>query len=249
MILDRESDVFSLALNSFTFHLNIQNIVDKFLTEFHPIYNNFRRLDYSKMESSEIYAHYQRLEREMLWKWHAPIINDFLCMIHYGIFKKLTEKWLSHLGDAFHNDLMAGNGNLESAEPTKRLIKLAWDIENTPGLKDLIQKTENQDCLEALRQSSFQDFKNKVDDYIDRFGFRCMSEMKLEQKDLHQDPSLLFVFCKNLINSGQTDLEKYEQREKEIRHKAETLLAQNLSGWKAVIYNWSLKHARKSRDQ
>jgi rifampicin phosphotransferase len=237
---------FFTGFKFFYFHLNIQNIVDKFLEEFHPIYNDFRRLDYSKMESSKIYSHYQRLEREMLWKWHAPIINDFLCMIHYGIFKKLTEKWLSHLGDAFHNDLMAGNGNLESAEPTKRLIKLAYDIEHTPGLKQLIQQTENQDCMEALRQSSYQDFKAKVDDYIDRFGFRCMSEMKLEQKDLHQDPSLLFVFCKNLINSGQTDLEKYEEREKEIRSKAESLLEQNLSGWKSLIYNWSLKHARKA---
>jgi rifampicin phosphotransferase len=237
---------FFTGIKFFYFHLNIQNIVDKFLAEFHPIYNEFRRIDYSKMESSEIYAYYQRLEKEMLWKWHAPIINDFLCMIHYGIFKKLTEKWLSHLGDAFHNDLMAGNGNLESAEPTKRLITLASEIDKNPDLKKLIQSTDNHDCLEALRQSPFQDFKHKVDDYLDRFGFRCMSEMKLEQKDMHQDPSLLFVFLKNLINSGQTNLEKYEEREKEIRSKAEELLEKNLSGVKKIIYYWSLKHARKA---
>lgn len=237
---------FFTGLKFFYFHLNIQNIVDKFLSDFRPIYNSFRRLDYSKMESSEIYGHYQRLEREMLWKWHAPIINDFLCMIHYGIFKKLTEKWLGHLGDSFHNDLMAGNGNLESAEPTKRLITLAKEIVSIPELKTLIMTTDNHDCLEAVRQSPFQEFRAHVDDYLDRFGFRCMSEMKLEQKDMHQDPSLLFVFLKNLINSGQTDLEKYEEREKQIREKAEALLLANLSGYKKIIYNWSLKHARKA---
>lgn len=230
----------------FYFHLNIQHIVDRFLEEFHPIYNKFRRLDYSKMEASEIYGHYQKLEREMLWKWHAPIINDFLCMVHYGIFKKLTEKWLAHLGDAFHNDLMAGNGNLESAEPTKRLIVLASEIEKNPELKTLIMTTDNQDCLESLKQSAHQDFFHKIEDYIDRFGFRCMSEMKLEQKDLHQDPSLLFIFLKNLLNSGQTDLEKYEVREKEIRQNAEKLLDQNLKGIKRTLYSWSLHHARKA---
>jgi len=234
------------GLKFYYFHLNIQNIVDKFLTDFHVVYNRYRKKDYSKMEASAIYQDYQLLEREMLWKWHAPIINDFLCMIHYGIFKKLTEKWLSHLGDAFHNDLMAGNGNLESAEPTKRLITLAKVIDESPELRKLILETKNEDCLEALKQSPFKEFTGFVNDYIDRFGFRCMSEMKLEQKDLHQDPSLLFVFFKNLINSGQTDLEKYEIREKEIRHKAETLLEQNLGGWKRIVYGWSLKHARKA---
>lgn len=234
------------GLKFFYFHLNIQYIVDKFLQDFKPIYNKFRKIDYSRMESSTIYEEFMKLEKEMLWKWHAPIINDFLCMIHYGIFKKLTEKWLSHLGDAFHNDLMAGNGNLESAEPTKRLIVLAGKIEKDPALKELILNHQNQDLLEALRQSNFKEFEADVLDYIDRFGFRCMSEMKLEQKDLHQDPSLLFVFLKNILKSGQTDLEKYEQREKEIKQKAEDLLASNLFGLKKLIYLWSLKHARKA---
>lgn len=83
-------------------------------------------------------------------------------------------------------------------------------------------------------------------DYIDRYGFRCMSEMKLEQKDLHQEPSLFFVFLKNLINCGQTDIHEYEEREKSIRRNAEALLEKNLSGLKKIVYKWSLKHARKA---
>ncbi|MEK6625391.1 MAG: PEP-utilizing enzyme, partial [Bdellovibrionota bacterium] len=87
---------------------------------------------------------------------------------------------------------------------------------------------------------------NRLLDYIDKYGFRCMSEMKLEQKDLHQDPSLLFVFLKNLLNAGKNNLDNFEEREKEIRDKAETLLDQNLSFWKKIFYRWSLHHARKA---
>ncbi len=234
------------GLKFFYYHIRIQKVVDDFLEYFYKVYSGFKKYDYSKMRADEIYVHYQELERKMLWQWHAPIINDFLCMVHYGIFKKFTDKWLSHLGQSFHNDLLAGNGNLESAEPTKVLITMSGYIDSRKELKDIIINTDSDKCLEAINQSDFQDFYKMVIDYIDRFGFRCMSEMKLEQKDLTLDPSLLFTFLKNLVNAGQTDLEVYEKREKEIKEKAEALLGKNISGIKKIIYNWSLKHARKA---
>ncbi|MBC7429634.1 MAG: phosphoenolpyruvate synthase, partial [Bacteriovorax sp.] len=228
------------------FHFNIQYVVDSFLQEFHIVYNKFRRIDYSRLSADRIYEHYQALEREMLWQWHAPIINDFLCMVHYGIFQKLTRKWLGHLGESFNNDLLAGNGNLESAEPTRRLIIMSGYVSKKPLLKELILNTPNELCLEAVNQSQFQEFYHMVLEYIDNYGFRCMSEMKLEQKDLHQEPGLFFVFLKNLINCGQTDLHEYEKREKEIKETAENLLTQNISGYKKIIYRWSLKNARQA---
>ncbi|MBI2520199.1 MAG: phosphoenolpyruvate synthase [Bdellovibrio sp.] len=228
------------------YHFTIQTVVDDFLSYFHSIYNQFRKHDYSRMPSHEIYQDYQALEEKMLWRWHAPIINDYLCMVHFGIFKSLTKKWLSHLGDSFHNDLLAGNGNLESAEPTRNLIRLAGMISQIPALQELILSTPNNQLFEALRVSPYQDLYKKLLEYIDKYGFRCMSEMKLEQKDLHQDPSLLFVFLKNLLSAGKINLNNFEEREKEIREKAEALLDQNLSPVKKMFYRWSLHHARKA---
>ena len=237
---------FITGMKFWYFHLTIQGLVDKFQKDFTVVYDKFRKIDYSRMSSDKVYEQFQKLEDEILRKWHAPIINDTLCMVHYGIFKKLTTKWLSHLGDSFYNDLLAGNGNLESAEPTKRLIVLSGVVSKNTELKKLILETPNEHCLEALNQSVHEDFYKMVLDYIDRYGFRCMSEMKLEQKDLHQEPSLFFVFLKNLINCGQTDIHEYEEREKAIRRNAEALLDKNLSGLKKIMYKWSLKHARKA---
>lgn len=234
------------GMKFFYFHWNIQKVVDDFQKEFHVVYNKFRKIDYSRLPADKVYEHFQKLEAEILRKWHAPIINDTLCMVHYGTFKKLTSKWLSHLGDSFYNDLLAGNGNLESAEPTKRLITLSGIVSKNEKLKALILTTPNEHCLEALKQNGQHEFFDLVLDYIDRYGFRCMSEMKLEQKDLHQEPGLFFVFLKNLINCGQTDLHEYERREKEIRFNAEALLEKNIFGLKKIIYKWSLKHARKA---
>jgi pyruvate,water dikinase len=226
------------------FHFTIQSMVDDFLEYFHTEYSKYRHIEYSKMPADEIWALYQEVEQKMLMRWHAPIVNDYLCMVHFGLLKKLTSKWLSHLGDGLQNDLLCGEGKLESAEPTRELIRMAAMISKDPTLKALLESTPAEDCMEALQQSSHNDFKARVARYIDLYGFRCMNEMKLEEKDLYQDPSFLFVCLKNYLRSGQTDLEGYEKREKEIRAAAEKKVHENLSGLKLMVYKWSLKNAR-----
>lgn len=228
------------------YHFAIQKIVEQFLQEFSDSYDHFRRKDYSRMSSDEIFENYLSMNRVMLDKWKAPIINDFLCMVHFGILKKLTGKWLSKLDENIQNDLLAGEGNLESALPTKTLIRFAGVIAKNEGLRSLIESTPDYQLLEALKQSEYQDFYRQICDYIDRFGFRCMSEMKLEEKDLFTDPSFLFVCLKNYLRSGTTDLEEYEKREKSLRVTATQRVDKALSGWKKKIYFWSLEHARKA---
>lgn len=228
------------------YHFTIQSLVDNFLTEFNQEYQKYRTQDYSRMSSDQILRVYLDLERRMFNRWKAPIVNDFLCMVHFGLLRKLTKKWLSALDPHIQNDLIAGEGNLESAEPTKVLIKMADDVINDPLLRALIESTPSEDTYEALSQSPFKDFFAKVNDYLDRFGFRCMSEMKLEAKDLTTDPTYLFVCLKNYLRSGNTKLAVYEQREQALRKNAEQLVANHLKGYKKQIYFWVLKHARKA---
>jgi phosphohistidine swiveling domain-containing protein len=228
------------------FHFTIQSMVDNFLEYFHEEYSKYRHINYSQLPADEIWALYQEVEQKMLMRWHAPIVNDYLCMVHFGILKKLTSQWLSHLGDALQNDLLCGEGNLESAEPTRELIRMAALISKNAGLKALIEATPAEDCLEAVQQSNYSEFKTRVARYIDLYGFRCMNEMKLEEKDLYQDPSFLFICLKNYLRSGQTDLDGYEKREHEIRAAAEKKVRESLSGLKLRVYLWSLTHARKA---
>lgn len=242
----------SIFIKTFTglkflyYHFVIQNKIDDFLNYFQSIYDKYRRIDYSKMSADEILVKYRELENTLLREWKAPIINDFLCMVHFGMLKKLTKKWLGHLSDSIQNDLLCGEGNLESAEPTKELIRMATVAKNSPALKKLILDTPVNECIETLNQSPFKEFKKKVDNYIDLYGYRCMNEMKLEQKDLYQDPSFLFVCLKNYLHSDNVNLGDIEKREKDIRLKAENIVKQNLKGYKKLIYFWSLNNTRKA---
>ena len=238
---------FVTGLKFLYFHFTIQKMVDEFLEYFHSVYGEYRKRNYSRMPSDEIFKDYQELEEKLLMEWKAPIVNDYLCMVHFGILKNLTGLWLSKLGDSLQNDLLCGEGNLESAEPTRELIRMAALVAQNPALRTLIERTPPQDGMEALVNApEFSEFRARVDRYIDLYGFRCMNEMKLEERDLYQDPSFLFVCLKNYLRSGQTDLKEYEKREKEIRHGAEKKVHENLTGLKKKVYLWSLKHARKA---
>lgn len=228
------------------YHFVIQRKIDEFLDYFKSVYERFRKLDYSKMTADEILVIYRELENTLLRAWKAPIINDYLCMVHFGILNKLTKKWLSHLGESLQNDLLCGQGNLESTQPTKELISMAIEAQKNLALKQLILNTPPEDAMEALNQSKFQDFKKRVDIYINLYGYRCMNEMKLEQKDLYQDPSFLFVCLKNYIRSNELSLEAMDKREKEIRINAENKMNKHLKGIKRLIYFWSLENARKA---
>ncbi|RME71944.1 MAG: phosphoenolpyruvate synthase, partial [Planctomycetota bacterium] len=234
------------GLSFLLYHFRIQRLVDRFLAEFHEHYERYRHLPFEHMRSDEIFRVYVELKRVMLSRWKAPIINDFLCMVHFGLLRRLTTRWLSDLDPNLHNDLLAADGNLESAEPTRELIRMACEVEASPALRELLLSTPAADCYEALRQSEHRDFFARVERYIDRFGFRCMNEMKLEEIDLVEDPSYLFTCLKNYLRSGTTDVEAYELREQALRERAEKQVRSKLRGWRRWVYRWSLKHARKA---
>ncbi|MEE9355350.1 MAG: phosphoenolpyruvate synthase [Methylococcaceae bacterium] len=228
------------------YHFAIQPIVDKFLSDFNHDYQCFRQKKFTRMSSDELFQEYLHLNRTFLDKWKAPIINDFLCMVHFGLLKQLTSKWLTDFDQNIQNDLLAGEGDLESAEPTKMLIRMAGEIVENEELRALIEKYSNFELMEALNQSEFQSFYQLVVTYIDRFGYRCMNEMKLEQTDFYTDPSFVFLCLKNYLKSNTTDIVAYEKREKELRAGAEEKVTDALQGWKKKVYFWSLKQARKA---
>ena len=197
------------------------------------------------MRGDELVQVYMNIERNMLGRWKAPIINDFLCMVHFGILRKLTLKWFGPELSSLQNDLLAAEGGLESAEPTRAMINLAHLAVKNEKLRQLILTVPASDAMEAVNQSEFKEFYGELQEYLKKYGFRCMSEMKLEEIDLITDPSYLFVCLKNYLKADTLPVED-DSREKALRLAAEKKIDLNLSGLKRLTYLWVLKHARKA---
>ena len=143
----------------------------------------------SDMRPDEIVAHYRTLERELLRNWDAPLLNDFFAMIHFGALRKLATKWCGDAAGTLQNDLVAGDGAIVSAEPARRIREMATIAAGDPAVVQALTSGSVDAALAAVRRVPA--LSAQYDEYLARFGDRCLDELKLETETLDDDPALL----------------------------------------------------------
>ena len=234
--------------------IRMDSIVHGFQAHFNKVYQNARKTRFESLSLTDLAGVYQDLNDQILRRWQAPIINDYLCMIFFGLLKKLTEKWVA-AGDAapsLQNDLLCGQGDLESTEPTKCLMRIASRIDQASGQGDVgfrewFVSTPAKEVWAALvKGERSPSIKASFDEFLDRFGFRCINELKLEEPDLNDDPSFVVNAVQSYVKMKSYSIAAIEQREAQIRSKAEAEVRTRLSGWKRVFYFWIVKQARRA---
>lgn len=149
-----------------------------------------------KKSLSELAKEYRRIEADLLDRWDAPLINDFLCMIGFGASRKILEKWAGQDGLEVHNDIMIGQGDIISAEPARRIRQMAQMLEGHDKLQEELANGEGQNL------ASHPELELAIKDYLDKFSDRCAEELKLESITLDQDPTPLYI----AIGSGTRPL-------------------------------------------
>lgn len=140
----------------------------------------------ANLSLSDLAAEYRRIEANLLDRWDAPIINDFLCMIAFGGSRKLLEKWVGSRGLEIHNDIMIGQGGIVSAEPARRICKMGKMLSANDGLRNRLAGGDGR-CL-----ASHPQLQAAIDSYLDKFADRCVEELKLESVPLNNDPAPLY---------------------------------------------------------
>ncbi len=201
----------SLIVNLFKLPKDIENFYEHINSTLSPYENG-------KLEgktSNELVEIYFELESKLMKKWQAPLVNDFYAMIFYGLLKKSLSK--IDPNGTLQNDLLTGETGIISTEPIKR-IKL---------ISNKICKGENA--------------QKDIEEFIQKFGNRCIGELKLETITYKQDPSLLQFIINSYVKQGIIDLEKESEREQEIRHSAENIVKEKI---KNPLFGFILKNAR-----
>jgi phosphohistidine swiveling domain-containing protein len=232
--------------------------VKGFFDNFNPIYNEARKTDFRKLTLVQQMSWYNRLDKDILWKWYAPIINDTLVMLFFGTLKKMTAEHVcpGEKGEQLQNDLLTGQGGVESVLPTKTLMEIADKLDNGPAeARAWFQANEALACEVLTHQAPMpagpEGIKPVFDalfDYIDRFGFRCVNELKLEEKDFHDDPSFVVNGLNGYVRTKAYKVGDMEAHEREIRDKAEGVVREALKNKSCTLrkkYHWVLNNARR----
>jgi rifampicin phosphotransferase len=141
----------------------------------------------ARMDLPQLAAEYRALERRLLSRWDAPLINDFLCMIAFGVTQKAMAKWGGAAGEAYMSAMLIGQGDIISAEPARRIREMGAVAARRPDIRARLGAGDAQ----AVRADP--DLARLFEAYLQKFGDRCTQELKLESRTLHEDPTQLVL--------------------------------------------------------
>ena len=158
-----------------------------------------------RMRGDELCAHYRDLERQLLKQWDAPLVNDFLAMIFYGLLRSLCTKWAGDPSGTLQNQLLLDCGDIISAEPPRRIQHMATLAARVPQLPETLADPAipTHRKLAALRAN--EDLSAAFDSYLTDFGDRCLEELKLESPTVRDEPGSLLGSIGAMAMRGTTN--------------------------------------------
>jgi pyruvate,water dikinase len=237
-----------LALLTAWNFLSIRRIVGRFEAHFKRSYAHWEAMDFGKLRPHELLSLYDEMEARLLGRWQVPIINDFYVMIFYGLLKRLSAAWCGDPAGSLQNDLIAGEGGIESTEPTKMLLSLAHLAQGIPGLRAAILERPAAELVESVpAEPAYAEFSELLRRYLDLYGFRCMNELKLEEPSLRDRPAFVYEVLRNYLAAGRADaldVGAISRREAAIRAAAEERAFGRLGPLKRAVFRRVLRNAR-----
>ncbi|HEY9898642.1 MAG TPA: phosphoenolpyruvate synthase [Pantanalinema sp.] len=226
----------------------IDKTVAWFQGNFESAYAHYKTYDWKGMRPDEIKVAFHELEQKLLWQWKAPILTDISAMVFYGVIKKLCVSWCGDETGSLQNDLLCGEGEIESTEPTKAIMRMAIAAREDEALRAFFESHHEREIWGLLQADErFGAMRERVQDFLDRYGYRCMNELKLEEKNLKEDPSFVFAMVKNYLKMPSLDIAAMEANEKRIRTEAEALIRKKLGSnpLRYAFFKWVLMNARR----
>ena len=187
------------------------------------------RPDLSASRIDELTAYYRDLERKLLTHWDAPIVNDFASMIFHGLLRKLCTAWVGEERGTLSNDLLCSDEGMISEEPARRVREMAQLAAADGNLVAVLC----EQSLPAMRSHirAVPALQCQLAEYLEKFGDRCMEELKLESATLHDDPTPLLRAVGQYARNLSTHAVRGEaSAEANIRKQAEARVRDALAG-------------------
>jgi pyruvate,water dikinase len=227
-----------------------ESYVADFMARVERVSRKLEATDMRALSVPQQVAVYRVLEDDVLKHWTAPIVNDTRCMVAFGVLGALTTRWVARAGDdvgSLRNDLLCGEGDLKSTEPTKLLMRIAERVDRgDAATKALFLENPPDVVWVKLQAGASPEILAEFRGFLREFGFRCVNELKLEEPDLHDDPRFVVSSVQSYLKLGSYSIKAMEEREAAIRQRAEQTVRERLGGLKRLVYFASVRWARRA---
>ncbi len=235
--------------------LRIRSSIDAFRANVRRVLTKYD-MDFASMDADQLVDAYDQLRTELLSDWQTPIVGDTRVMMMFDRLRSTIRKVGLDDEGTLHNDLMCGQGEVESAEPTYHLVRVAERVRADERLRAVVLDTPDDELRDAIRDRGGELgawVDAQLEDYLARFGDRCANELKLETPTLREHPAFLFSVLRNFVR--QDDLTEARMKEHEAKIAAEAMATVEerfaasrspLTPIRRRTFAFALRHARSA---
>jgi pyruvate,water dikinase len=217
-----------MVLQMLSLQVQLPSRRKRFSKHLNKVISQYKKIDFKQLSADDIIQHYQNFEQDLLLKWKAPLINDFFAMIWFGMLEKQSQQ-LCPQEPNLHNDLLCGSQDIISVEPIHRSMAIAQMVHDDAAAKELFLKEEPRQIGQRLQSGNYPKLKAKVEEYLSKFGDRCIGELKLESYSYAQKPEQFLKLIKTYVQQGIHLKNQESGIEDEIRNRAEEKVFSALS--------------------
>ncbi len=183
--------------------VTVERIVNRFVDRFHRVHPAFDAIDYDELAPEEVYARFLEARRELTDEWGRTILLEQTVGLACGALHIMIKRWLPDAPDNFFYEATRMEAPIDSLAPVERLSQLAELVRRDPALAALVRETPPAELpgrLARAGEPAAAHLRAEVDRYIREFGYRSLNELKLEEPDLREDPSVLFAMLKSVLD-------------------------------------------------
>jgi len=214
---------------------------------FEPLYQRYAVIDLTALNEDELLAKYEELSTLISQRWHMTLRNDFCAMTFYEWLKTLCQRWAPGSGPNLHNDLLRGQTLVESVAPSRSIDVLADMFSRHPAFTEISPPLDNEAIWHRiLSDDRCIELKTALHLHIEKFGDRCVEELKLEVPGFREQPDRLIGIILERIKSGSS-ITEIESQASQAREVSERRLHNALRNpLKHAMLRYVMRNARRS---
>ena len=165
-------------------------------------------------------------------RWTNAALADAAAMVCNGVLKELLKRFLPTSDcSGTHNKLLKGLPDIVSSGPVIGLWELSRQIRKDAALTSLFASTPSGEILTALqKKENFAAFLEELNEFLERWGFRCSGELMLVVPSLQENPVALLDILKTYPSVEEQSPGDVMKQQAEGRLAETTRIAKELSG-------------------
>ncbi len=240
------ADVVRAVISILKTHRTMERERVKFLKHFHSVMERYESFDFEKMSKHELMERYLEFESTLSNNWRAPVVNDFFCMLYFGVLQKICVMYFGAENGDIHNNLLIGAKDIISTEPIHWTEDIVRKILNNEAAKALFSENDETDIWKHLSQPEFTEIKSKIERYLKKWGARCVGELKLETVTYDQVPENFIAILKSYVQNGHLQSNGNHVKHFKLRDDAEDFVKNKLrrKPFKRLIFKFVLNKTR-----